>query len=147
VTYTAKRSESKTTISRLAYNHNIENDCVYNDIKGNHLYHSVSLGVLYDRTVLGRLDSEHSTDITDLFLQKITESKQVGEEQENNSKLEKQASMYLSMIEDIMSSSETDFSVLIPAFSALKACISNGWKPSKLTKVRENKDPNHLIFI
>lgn len=49
--------------------------------------------------------------------------------------LHRQAMAYVGIVEDIVSIENYDSSSLLPALTALKACISAGWKPISAPKV------------
>lgn len=130
---------------------------IYRDHKGRLILHSPMLGSIYDRVLLLGTEEECpeeslpwidiSTDLrTKLHAQlnkdisSYAESSTVSLSMAEIS-LEKQASTFLSLIEGLMSQSQSNSATLTPVFFALRACINAGWKPINLPKV------NHVQII
>jgi hypothetical protein len=92
-------------------------------------------GVLYDRCAEGKI----RTDITDKIREKlyVRTGVDILEESstESSTQLTQQVNVFIQLIEDLLKQGIQDYRSIIPTFSALQACIRNGWKPENVSEV------------
>jgi hypothetical protein len=92
-------------------------------------------GVLYDRCAEGKI----RTDITDKIREKlyVRTGVDILEESstESSTQLAQQVNVFIQLIEDLLKQGIQDYRSIIPTFSALQACIRNGWKPVNVSEV------------
>lgn len=140
ISYTAKKAEIKLKISRLAHENSQAQTHIYFDWSGCYRVHNPKLGNLYDLPIDAESASIKSYIIVDDGAQgpigeKILTGDLSSEEKGGVNSMRRQASAYLSLVEEMMSGRDCDCNTLIPAFSALRACFNAGWKPKSLPKV------------
>jgi hypothetical protein len=127
-------------------------EVTYKDLYGKCLIHNPLLGVAYDRTFLDEniLDRTKHDDVSSEFALNsdwrvdLTNKNEWAEPLNRNSilvsSIAKQAELFISLA---LSLGESNFTQLVPTFSAIYSCIRAGWKPIGLPQVRDFA--NHLV--
>lgn len=139
-----KKQDSKLKISKLAYLTDETMALCFRSWEGATIARSLSLGQWYDLPNPGD-NQEMSSNIflgenemAALFFDNGSVSQAAAElsmQSATPTNLSRQADSHLVIINDCVEAKPIDLSCLVPAVTALKACIVGGWKPTNVPQV------------
>lgn len=137
-----RKRKQPILVSKLAYEADLSQDVIYRDHRGILMAHSPSLGCLYDRPLYSKyLNQTILPDVTNILKQVLSGQAEDNEpvtvpSSTTGSIFDKQASMFLQLLDELQYESESKAVMMLPAFSALVACLKSGWRPKSVAKVR-----------
>lgn len=136
---TSKKGEVKLKISKLAYLHDDSATICFKNWENVIVARVPSLGQWYDlpspeNKLIDYSSFISASEMSHFFKDSTIDAKDFADKPQVDS-LYRQAMAYVAIIDELVVSSDCDCSSLLPALTALKACVGAGWKPATLSKV------------
>ena len=134
------QGSKKFLLSKLAYQIDLAEDVVYTNHEGFLMVHSPSLGYLYDRPLPTEYyEQTIFPNISSTLKDGLVNHHGNHDTHDGNNRtasvFDKQAKVFLQILDDLQNEADSVAVMMLPAFSALVACLKAGWKPKNIAKV------------